>query len=107
MPVEGDIKIFHPFDSHPRVVIDDYEMCAEIIKYVVFKLKGFSFLGPRVVVHLDKALAGGPAQVEHKALIEMAENAGARHAYLLTQEGVAKSDLNQEDLEASLKKSFP
>lgn len=99
-------KRITPFESHPRVLVGDFETAQVIFKHAVRSIAGRSFLGPRIIVHIDKDAAGGVAQVESRAFMELAEAAGARDVKLLTRVTVAESGMGQTELEESLKKSF-
>ena len=72
-------QTINPFD-HPRILIADYAAAERLMQYVVKTLAGQRWLAssPVIVLHPDVELAGGLADIENRALQELAEAAGAR-----------------------------
>ncbi len=78
-----------PFDTHPRVLVDDFDSAAAIFKYAVKQVAGRSFIAPSAIVHVTKPLAGGLSAIEKRALHELAQSAGARNIKILDDPAVA------------------
>ena len=91
-----------PFDSHPRVLVDDFDSASAIFKYAVKQVTGRSFIAPVAVVHVTKPLAGGLSAIEKRSLQELAQSAGARNVKILDDR--AASDYTPAQLEEYLKR---
>lgn len=81
----GGVTIHNGFD-HPRTCIRDFEIAEATLRYFVSQtLSGSTLLlKPVVVMHPLEKIEGGLTQIEHRALSELAESAGARKAYVWT-----------------------
>jgi rod shape-determining protein MreB len=90
------------FDSHPRVLVDDFDSASAIFKYAVKQVAGRSFIAPVAVVHVTKPLVGGLSAIERRALQELAQSAGARNVKIL--DDPAASDYTPAQLEEYLKR---
>ncbi|MDI1228013.1 MAG: rod shape-determining protein [bacterium] len=84
----GAVRIA-PFDTHSRVLVDDFDSAAAIFKYAVKQITGRSFIAPSAIVHVTKPLAGGLSAIEKRALQELAQSAGARNIKILDDPAVA------------------
>jgi rod shape-determining protein MreB len=62
-------------------VISDYEMTEKMIKTFLKKACGFMFFKPRVMI----CVPSGITEVEERAVIDAATQAGARKAYLIEE----------------------
>jgi rod shape-determining protein MreB len=100
--VETGAARIAPFDSHPRVLVDDFDSASAIFKYAVMQVAGRSFIAPSAVVHVIKPLAGGLSAIEKRALQELAQSAGARNVKILDDPAVAS--YTPEQLEEYLKR---
>lgn len=98
---KGALRIA-PFDTHPRVLVDDFDSAAAIFKYAVKQVTGRSFIAPSAVIHVTKPLAGGLSAIEKRALQELAQSAGARNIKILDDPAVA--DYTPDQLEEYLKR---
>lgn len=79
-PVAPDCaKTVEPF-RHSRVVVDDYDLAEQLLRFVCAKMMQTARFAtaPLVVVHADMALQDGLSSIEARALHEMAISAGAR-----------------------------
>ncbi|MGH8523747.1 MAG: rod shape-determining protein, partial [Gammaproteobacteria bacterium] len=75
------INLVRPF-AHPRIVVGDFTVAEKLVQHAVrtfVRAQPLFFIRPmvRVVLHPKRALEGGLTQVEHRALRELAEQAGA------------------------------
>ena len=61
--------------------ISDYEMTERMLSQFFKKIKRFSFIKPRVIV----SVPSGITEVEERAVIQAATNAGARQVYLIEE----------------------
>ena len=75
-PLEARIVRVAPFDSHPRVLVDDFEAAEILLKHAVRSVASNSFLMPRAFVQVTKKLDGGVSAIEHRALQEICQQAG-------------------------------
>lgn len=91
-----------PFDTHPRVLVDDFDSASAVFKYAVKQVAGRSFIAPTAIVHVTKNLAGGLAAIEKRALQELAQSAGLRGIRILDDPAVA--DYTPAQLEEYLKR---
>lgn len=91
-----------PFDTHPRVLVDDFDSASAIFKYAVKQVAGRSFIAPSAVVHVTKPLAGGLSAIEKRALQELAQSARARSIKILDDPAIA--DYTPAQLEEYLKR---
>lgn len=96
-------RVLMPFE-HPRVLIEDFAGAEKLVQHAIRKLYGKGPLSPApiVVVHPDFELDGGLTQIEARALLEMAEGAGARKAYVhygrqLTDQEIASLSVQESD----------
>ncbi len=73
----------NPF-AHPRLVIDDFQVAEKLLLYAFKQLAPNRFLAasPIAVIHVIDEFEGGLGQIERRAMLELAEGAGARRAYL-------------------------
>lgn len=78
----GNIAAIHPMRDG---VISDYDMTQRMLKELIRKVSSFSLLKPRIVV----AVPSGITEVEERAVIEAALQAGARKVYLVEEPVVA------------------
>jgi rod shape-determining protein MreB len=72
----------YPF-QHPRVLVSDYTAGEKVLQHAireVLKRKWFA-PAPVVVIQVTEHLEGGVSDIEWRALIEMAQGAGARQVY--------------------------
>ena len=60
-------------------VISDYDMTERMLKEFIHKVAGFSFFKPRVII----CVPSGITEVEERAVIQAAMEAGARRVYLI------------------------
>lgn len=97
----GAVKIA-PFDTHPRVLVDDFDSASAVFKYAVKQVTGRSFIAPTAVVHVTKNLAGGLSAIEKRALQELAQSAGLRGIKILDDPAVV--DYTPAQLEEYLKR---
>lgn len=97
----GAVKIA-PFDTHPRVLVDDFDSASAVFKYAVKQVTGRSFIAPTAIVHVTKNLAGGLSALEKRALQELAQSAGLRGIKILDDPAVA--DYTPAQLEEYLKR---
>jgi rod shape-determining protein MreB len=75
----GNIQIVRPMKDG---VIADFEVTQKMIKYFIQKvLKRRSFLHPRIII----AVPSGITQVEKRAVIDSAEQSGARRVHLIEE----------------------
>ena len=91
-PVAVDCaRVIEPF-QHPRVLIDDYDMAEQLVRFAVNKLLQLETFAtsPHIVMHADVVLEGGLSSIEARALREMAIHAGARR--VIIHDGAALSD---------------
>jgi len=106
LTISDDVRKHSPFEDHPRVILDDFEAGSALFKSAIKKVAGRSFFAPRVIIHVDRTPPGGVSVIERKALMELAQSAGARDVKILLPDAVAQSALSQDALEESLKKAF-
>ncbi len=97
----GAVRIA-PFDTHPRVLADDFDSASAIFKYAMKQVAGRSFIAPTAVVHVTKNLAGGLSAIEKRALQEVAQSAGLRGIKIL--DDPAAADYTPAQLEEYLKR---
>lgn len=97
------VRVLMPF-QHPRILIEDFVGAEKVVQYAIRTLYGKGLIRPSpiVVVHPDIELDGGLTQIEARALLELAEGAGARRAYLhygrdLTDQEVASLSVQDID----------
>ncbi len=84
LPVAPDAdRSINPFD-HPRLVVSDYDAAEKVLAHAIREIAGAAWFRPSpvIVVHpLDK-LDGGLSPLEERALLELAESAGAGSAHI-------------------------
>lgn len=78
-----------PFDTHPRVLVDDFDSASAMFKYAVKQVSGRSFIAPSAILHVTKPLAGGLSAIEKRALQELTQSAGLRNIKILDDPAVA------------------
>lgn len=87
MSAQPSVTLVYPFD-HPRLVIGDFTVAEKVVLHAIRELKRrqpWSLLRPvSLVVHPLRTLEGGLSQIEHRALLELAECSGARRAAIHT-----------------------
>lgn len=76
------ITIHQPF-NHERMVMGSYNVAEKLLLHALrsfVRRQSWTFFRPLVVtiVHPTRAFAGGLTDIERRALIELAENCGAR-----------------------------
>lgn len=91
-----------PFDSHPRVLVDDLDWASFLFKYAMVKLEMRWFIRHSAILHVTKPLAGGLSAIEKRALQELAQSAGLRGIRILDDPAVA--DYTAAQLEEYLKR---
>ncbi len=74
----GHIRAVRPMNEG---VISDYETTEQMIKYFIKKACGSSLVKPRVAICVPSAVT----EVESRAVIDVAINAGARKVYLIEE----------------------
>ncbi len=62
-------------------VIANFEICEKMLRYFIHKVHQRRFAKPRMVICVPSGITG----VEQRAVIEAAEYAGARHAYIIEE----------------------
>lgn len=84
-PSGGSVTIHNGFD-HPRTCIRDFEIAEATLRYFISQALSETTLlvKPVVIMHPLEKTDGGLTQIEHRALYELAESAGARKAYVWT-----------------------
>lgn len=95
-----DIDTINPF-AHPRVLMADFGVAEELLKYLYRKVSQNQFFTPSpiAIIHLHEKIEGGITGMEAKAFREAAEGAGARHVYIYTGKELREGDFNRESLE--------
>jgi len=85
-----NITVINPF-AHPRTILGDYTVAEKMLQHAVRLLLHGRFMTPMIlgILHCERVLEGGLTQVEHRALRELAENAGCGRA--VVHEGPALS----------------
>jgi hypothetical protein len=76
-----DLPSATPF-SHPRTVVGDFVVAEEVLKRGVKSIRGL--LPPSVLMHPMDKVKGGLTQIEERAILELANGAGANKAALWT-----------------------
>ncbi len=74
----GNVVALHPLRDG---VISDYEMAEKLLTQLLKKVRRFTLIKPRVVV----AVPSGVTEVEERAVIQAAMEAGARRVYLIEE----------------------
>jgi hypothetical protein len=65
--------------GHPRFLFGDFDQCEEIIRSSLRKLElGWSLVPPKVVVTVEKELAGGITKIDERLIREVFMHGGAR-----------------------------
>lgn len=82
-PLEGNIVRLAPFDSHPRVLVDDFEAAESLLQYAVSSVTSKGFFLPRAFMQVTKKLDGGVSAIEYRALQEICLKAGIRDVKFL------------------------
>ncbi|TAL31671.1 MAG: hypothetical protein EPN97_10730 [Alphaproteobacteria bacterium] len=101
-PLESNIVRLAPFDSHPRVLVDDFEAAGNLLQYAVRSVTDKSFLLPRAFIQVTKNLDGGVSAIEYRALQEICLQAGIGKVTFLGQdafEGLSGEEAEQKLLE--------
>ena len=88
----GNVVALHPLRDG---VISDYEMTEKMLAAMMRKFIRFDFVKPRVVV----SVPSGISEVEERAVIQAAMEAGARRVYLIEEPFAAA--LGVVDLDAA------
>jgi rod shape-determining protein MreB and related proteins len=72
--------VLNPF-QHPRVLFADFVIGEELLKRIIHEISGERLMAPApaVVVHAMEKTEGGLTMIEHRAFMEFAAGAGARH----------------------------
>ncbi len=74
----GNIAAIHPISGG---VISDFEMTEYMIKELIKRVVNFSLVKPRVLI----SVPSGITEVEERAVVDAAINAGARRVYLIEE----------------------
>lgn len=74
----GNVVAFHPLRDG---VISDYEMTAKMLSEMIRRVTRHSLIKPRVIV----CVPSGISEVEERAVIQAATEAGARRVYLIEE----------------------
>lgn len=74
----GNVEAVRPMRNG---VISDYDMTEKLLSALLRKVTGYSLVKPRVVI----SVPSGITEVEERAVIQAAMEAGARRAYLLEE----------------------
>lgn len=72
----GNIAAIHPLSGG---VISDFDMTEHMIRELIRKVISFSLVKPRIII----SVPSGITEVEERAVIDAAINAGARRVYLM------------------------
>jgi len=79
--------------GHERVLIGDFDIADQVLKFVLRKVLKFpAFIRPVAVVHIKRKLAGGITQVEQRSVIDCFESAGARDVYIWMGDDFSERD---------------
>src|SRR5271156_4668387 len=76
--VAVDIKAIRPLKDG---VIADFEICEKMLRYFIHRVHQRRFAKPRMVICVPSGITG----VERRAVMEAAEYAGARRAYIIEE----------------------
>ena len=72
-------RTVEPFE-HPRIVMSDFACAVKLFQYGLHQLTRFKWITPSPVLIIQPImeLTGGLSEIEHRALLELGESAGAR-----------------------------
>lgn len=92
------IVVVRPF-AHPRVAVDRYRAAERLMQYGMRSLQksgGWRLLRPiaQAILHPLRPFPGGLSDVERRALIELAENAGARRVAIHEGRELSESEVS-------------
>lgn len=80
--------------NHPRSIISDFEAAGELLTQAIRRVLGRrQFFNPVLVMHPLEMLEGGLTKVEHRALLELAEHAGACRGCIWTGRELTSKEL--------------
>jgi len=74
----GNIKAIRPLKDG---VIADFDICEKMLRYFILRVHQRRFAKPRMIICVPSGITG----VEQRAVIEAAEFAGARRAYIIEE----------------------
>lgn len=101
-PLEENIVRLAPFDSHPRVLVDDFEAAGNLLQYAVRSVASKGIIMPRAFLQVTKKLDGGVSAIEYGALQDICRQAGIRKVTFLGPD--AFEGLSDDEAEQKLSK---
>ena len=97
--------VVNPF-SHDRVVLEDFDLAEKLLRHTFAAVSGTHPFraSPIAVMHPTDSLQGGLSKIERRALLELAQSAGARKAYVWEGRELTDREL-REGLYAAARKN--
>lgn len=95
----ADLNIGNGFD-HPRSILGDFVLAEKALRHAFGQLYKERYFQPSpvVVMHPIEKLDGGLTDIERRALLELAEGAGARKAYVWTGRELTDGELRENSI---------